>query len=273
MTDFMEKFSMLRKEKNSILCVGLDPALPRQRSENVIPLKYLKNVDENEAKLNFCLDIIEQTSDFCIAAKVNEQYVLGFTPQQHRKLTDFIGSNGLLSIYDCKLNEIGDTAESALFYHHEWRYDAITVSPFPGNLKEIVSAAHKYQPEIGILALTIMSNPEATKYMKNAKLSGKPIYAVIAEEIKECGADGCVVGVTAHITEDDIKLIRTTVGEDRILLIPGVGAQRGDPEKAIKAGGESILINVSRDLIYSNDPRGRAEEYCKMFNELRRKLS
>jgi orotidine-5'-phosphate decarboxylase len=272
MTSLLERFSNLLDRKNSVLCIGLDPALLRQRSQNVIPAKYLEHGgnDEVRARLDFCLSIIEATAHFAIAAKPNEQYTRGFTKKDHQLLSRYIREHGLISIYDCKLGEIGDTAESNLFWIHEWGYDAITVYTQPGNLKEIVEIAHRYDPPVGIIALTLMSNKEAVKYFKESQWMGKPVYLAIAEDVRLACADGCVVGATGHVTEEDIKLIRKASGEDKVFLVPGVGAQKGDPEKVIRSGGRSILINVGRDIIYSDNPKHKASEYRETFNALRK---
>ena len=274
MTGFIDKFSTLLKEKNSVLCVGLDPALPQQREENVIPSSYLKGVDENTARLNFCLDIIDQVKDYAIAAKPNQQYVIGFTKQQHQKLTKIIRDNGMLSILDYKLNDIGETIRSGIFHLTECGYDAITFNPLPGNLAEAVYLAHNYAKkirgyELGIIVLTLMSNPEAVKYMKEASVHGVPLFLKIADDVKNSGADGCVVGATGHVTEDDIKNIRQRVGEDKVFLVPGVGMQRGDPRKVIKAAGKNVMINIGRSIVYSCNPRESAKHYCELFNRLR----
>jgi orotidine-5'-phosphate decarboxylase len=52
------------------------------------------------------------------------------------------------------------------------------------------------------------------------------------------------------------------------MLVPGIGAQSGDPEKVIRAGGTNILINVGRDIIYSANPRRKSEEYCQLFRRI-----
>lgn len=269
--EFAVRLQELSEEKDSILCVGLDPALPRQRSKHTIPPGYLSGTDENAAKLNFCTDILELTADFCVAAKANEQYLRGLTAEDHRRLSRFIRDMGLLSIYDCKLGDIGDTAESAIFHISEWGYDAITVNPLPGNLEWLVRVARRLERPLGILVLTLMSNPESERIVKRAKVDGVPLFLLIAQDVRDCGADGCVVGATGHVTESDVRLIRDTVGEDKVLLVPGVGTQMGDPEKVIRFGGRNVLINVGRDVIYSEDPRTRAREWNDALNEMRRK--
>jgi orotidine-5'-phosphate decarboxylase len=267
---FPRRFGELLEEKGSILCIGLDPALASQRKENVIPQRYMNNAkgDRDEVRLKFCFDIVEQTSKFAIAAKPNEQYVRGWSSEHHRRLTKCIHEHGLLAIYDCKLGDIADTAESNLFWMHEWEYDAITVHTQPGNLGHIVKVAHGYSPPIGIIALTLMSNPEAIKYMKQSRYDNKPVYLAIAEDVRSTDADGCVVGATGHVTEEEVMSIRGECGEDKIFLVPGIGTQRGDPEKVIRAGGKNILINVGRDIIYSPDPKGRAEYYYRLLVEI-----
>jgi len=257
-------------EKKSVLCIGLDPALPAQREKNVISTKYLINANENEARLKFCLDLIDEISEFCIAIKVNEQYVKGFSSIHHQTLTSKAYKAGLASIYDLKLGDIEDTVEAALFHIKNWGYNAITVNPFPGNLKYIIKKAKS--SNIGVLTLTLMSNSESKKYFKQSKIEGKPVYLKIAEEVKAFNGDGCIVGVGKYTTGKDIKKVREIIGEEKIILFPGIGMQKGDPKKAIKNGGKNILINVGRTIIYSENPRKKAEEYNEMFNKIRNQL-
>lgn len=271
MTEFVERYSRFSEEKDSILCVGLDPALPRQRSQNTIPKKYLeKKTDENEARLEFCLDIIDETSDLCCAYKPNQQYIWGFTKKQHKTLATAIHDAHAISILDYKLNDIGATIESALFHTHDCGYDALTFNPLLGNLQTTVNTAHEYKPQIGIIVLTLTSNPEAIKYQVQAIIGGRFLYVAIAEDVKRYRADGCVIGATGHITAPDIKTIRARAGEDKLLLFPGIGAQKGDAEKVIQTAGKNILINVGRAIIYSENPTEKAKQYNKTFNHLRK---
>jgi len=268
---FRDKFAKLRREKNTFLCVGVDPALPRQRKENTIPQKYVGINDENEARLNFCLDVIDMVKDYAIAIKPNQQYIFGFTKKQHQKLTEFIRQNGMLSILDYKLSDISDTVASAIFHISESGYDATTFNPFSGNLEETVRLAHNTARnlrgyELGVIVLTLMSNPESITFMKKTRICRLPVFKFISKQIKMCDADGCVVGATGHVTEGDIKVIRRIAGADKVFLIPGIGAQKGNVTKVLKSAGENILINVGRDIIYHENPKGKAEEYYAMLS-------
>jgi orotidine 5'-phosphate decarboxylase subfamily 2 len=268
-TAFHDRYLAACSVKRSVLCVGLDPALPDQRPTQALPARYLEAADVNAARLNFCLDLIESTQEFCCAYKPNQQYIAGFTTTDHQALTTAIAQAGALSILDYKLNDIGDTVDAALYHLHHWGYDAVTFNPFLGNLHAAVDRAHHLQPAIGVIVLTLTSNREAPRYQKEAQRQGKALYLTIAEDIKTCNADGCVVGATGHITTTELTHIRTIVGDDTIFLVPGVGTQRGDPQKVIRACGPRLLINVGRDIIYSPDPQEKANQYNRLFNDAR----
>lgn len=271
MKKFLDSFSCLSKEKNTILCVGLDPALPIQRDGNVIPKKYLEGNDENEARLNFCLDIIDKVADYAIAVKLNEQYMFGLSRSQHQEITSYLRSKDLLSIYDCKLGDIAESAKSKIFWINRSGYDAITSFVQPGNLGQVVHFAQHYSPTIGIIAIALMSNPEARKYFIESEFKSSPLCFEIANDVRKYDADGCVVGATKHVMGDNIKKIRGIIGDEKIILFPGVGAQKGDIDKTIRFGGSNIMINVGRKIIYSDNPREKAKEYAAIINEVENK--
>ncbi len=265
--------------KKSILCIGLDPVLPNIRDKYVIPEKYLKYSSESDIMLNFCLDIIDFTSDYAVAYKVNLNYVFDFTKNYHKKLVDYIHKHDCIAILDLKFNDIEDTAYVAIHHIAECNYDIITFNPLLGNLCNIVKICKDVgikirNVEVGVLSLVLTSNPDAVKYQKYVKMSEKPLYVLFTEEVKRCDALGCVVGATGHVTSEDIKTIRNIIGDDKIILFPGIGVQGGDIEKVVKNGGKLILINVGRDIIYSENPREKARQYLEMlrkyynFNEL-----
>jgi len=219
--------------------------------------------------LAFCLDMIDETKDSCCAFKPNQQYIAGFTTKDHNELTSAIRESNAISILDYKLNDIGDTMESAFFHIGRWGYDALTFNPFLGNMEKAVTIAHGLSPQIGLIVLTLTSNPEAIRYQKEAIIGRKQLYQDIALDVKRHDADGCVVGATGHVTEDEMRTVREIVGEDKVLLIPGIGAQKGDPQKAMRAGGQFLLINVGREIIYSDNPNAKAVEYNKLLNAMR----
>jgi orotidine-5'-phosphate decarboxylase len=252
---FYDKYIEVAQKKNSILCVGLDPAIPKQRRKNVI---------STETRLEFMRKIVEDVSPYASVIKINRQYVIGLSMDQIREINDLIHQYNMLSIIDHKLNDIGSTNDSAMFWFQKEGFDAFTFSPFAGNIKNATETAHKYG--LGIIVLTLMSNPEA-EYQKIIKMNGKPFYIYIAEQVNKYNSDGCVIGATGHITEDNIKRIKTTIGDKKIVLVPGVGAQGGDAGMLIENFGKLALINVGRAIIYSENPGNEARKMQQIFNQ------
>jgi orotidine-5'-phosphate decarboxylase len=252
---FYEKYLEATKEKSSFININLDPALPKQRNENVIPDKYVSKEDA-EALLNFSLDIIEQVSDYCCSIKPNTQYYLGHTDILE-KIVKKIHGEGILVILDHKLSDIGSTNDSAIYWIKEMGFDAFTFSPFAGNTKMTVEKAH--EKNLGAIVLTLMSNPEAEKMMINTTVNGQPYYLHTAKTVKETEADGCVVGLTGFVEDTYIKNIQEVVGDRVVFLLQGIGPQGGQANKIRYA--RNPLVSLGRAVIYADDPRKAVKGY------------
>jgi orotidine 5'-phosphate decarboxylase subfamily 2 len=263
--DFRSKFAELSADKG-VLCVNLDPALPEQKMPDSIPSKYTKGHGSGEARLNFCLDMIDLVKDYAVAIKPNQQFISGISEEQNHILTEYARKADLLSIKDYKLSDIGNTVSSAVFHLSLEGYDAITFNPLFGNLQESVKVAHA--SNLGIIVITLPSNPEAELFMRKALVNGRPLYEEIANQAKAFDADGCVVGATGHVTAQDVRTIVKLAGDDKVLLVPGIGAQGGD---ASKFAGTNVMISVGRDIIYNENPRARAAHYAHVLASYKKK--
>ena len=103
---FYEKYLKATKEKDSFININLDPALPKQRKNNVIPPQYISKEDR-ETLLNFSFDIIEQVSDYCCSVKPNTQYYHGNTDIL-KKIAEKIENAGAIFIGDYSPVAVGD---------------------------------------------------------------------------------------------------------------------------------------------------------------------
>ena len=259
---FYEKYLRSIKEKGSFININLDPALPKQRKENLVPERYLL-MDDRESLLNFSFDIIEQVSDYCCSIKPNTQYYLGYTDIL-TKIAEKIHKEGMLAILDHKLSDIGSTNSSAIYWIKEMGFDAFTFSPFAGNIHKTVEKAH--QNNLGVIVLTLMSNPEAKNLMLNTKVDGQPYYLHVAKTVKETQADGCVVGLTGFVEDKYIKSIQEAAGEKVVLLMQGIGPQGGQANKVMYASNP--LVSLGRAVIYSSNPRAAVKKYHEVFKKL-----
>jgi len=258
---FYEKYLKATKQKGSFININLDPALPKQRKDNVIPDKYVSKEDR-ETLLNFSLDIIEQVSDYCCSIKPNTQYYLGHTGIL-KKIAEKIHKEGMLAILDHKLSDIGSSNGSALYWIKEMGFDAFTFSPFAGNTQTTVEKAH--EKNLGVIVLTLMSNPEAEKMMIGTTVNGQPYYLHAAKTVKEAEADGCVVGLTCFVEDEYIKNIQEVVGDRVVLLLQGIGPQGGQANKIRYA--RNPLVSLGRAVIYSDDPRKAVKGYHDIFKK------
>ena len=266
--NFLKKYKKAREEKNSILCAGFDPAIPNQREKNTLSEKYFKNVSIEEGMLAFFEEFLESVQDHCCAIKPNNQYIFHFGLETYQKMNKMIHNQGLISILDQKLGDIGSTNDSGFFWMNKMGFDAVTHSPFAGNIIESINSAHNVG--MGLITLTLMSNPDAIYFMKNSIVDGMKGYEFIAKMINEHKGDGIVVGATGHVTQDDLQAIRKLAGNNTVMLIPGIGKQQGDLKKVIQYGGENILLNVSRGILYSDNIKETAADYKNKFNEVRK---
>ena len=73
---FLEKYKKLSKEKNSYLCVGIDPALPSIRGKLVIPSYLIEKNGVKKGIKNYCLQIIQAVAPFTPIIKPNKQYLI-----------------------------------------------------------------------------------------------------------------------------------------------------------------------------------------------------
>ncbi|MHA1408349.1 MAG: orotidine 5'-phosphate decarboxylase [Candidatus Heimdallarchaeaceae archaeon] len=256
----MKKYLDISKEKKSLLCVGIDPAIPGQRKTNVIPL---------EDRLEFIRNIVSDIAPYASVVKMNRQYLIGLTVDEIREINIHIHQNNMLSIIDHKLSDIGSSNKSAIFWFKEESFDAFTFSPFAGNVIETTTFAHNNG--LGIFVLTLMSNPEA-EYQKQALIEDKPLYLYYASLCNKAHADGSIIGATEHITSEEVSKLHELLGEKKLALIPGVGAQGGNAKKILYFFERNSLVNIGRAIIYSENPSLEAQKYRDMLNNQLEKI-
>jgi orotidine-5'-phosphate decarboxylase len=232
---------------NSLLCVGLDPD----------PARFPKPLDgAHDAVLRFCTEIVDATADLVCAFKPQIAY---FASQRAEpaleQLCSYIRSEypDVTLILDAKRGDIGSTAEH---YAREafGRYGAhaVTVNPYLGGDSVVPYFDHGG----GVIALCRTSNPSGDDF-QSLDCAGEPLYVRVARTVStewsQHGECGLVVGATYP---DELRAVRE-VAPDIPILVPGIGAQGGDPQAAVEAGarsdGRGLMISSSRSIIYASD--------------------
>lgn len=240
---FLTKLSAAMRDRDSIVCVGLDPEPDR------IP-GHLGGGPQ--AAVRFLRAIIRATSDHVCAYKPNLAFYEQYGQAGMDVLTLTLGSipDGIPVILDAKRGDVPNTSAAyarALF--GRLRADAVTVAPYVG-LDSIAPFC-----ELGYaLVLARTSNPGASD-LQDLEVEGRPLYEHLVERcVQRFTAEECgfVVGATYPAEAARIRAL----APDRLFLLPGVGAQGGGDEgirAALDARGGGVLPSASRSVLYASD--------------------
>lgn len=268
--DFKSKLNATTKRNDSLLCVGLDPdydKLPASVKQSDQPL------------LEFNKAIIDATADLVCTFKPNSAFYEAAGADgiaQLKKTCDYITEKypDIPILLDYKRGDIGNTNDYyAKFAFDYLNVDAITIQPYMG--REANEAFLKYKDK-GIFVLCRTSNPGAGEF-QNLESEGRKLYEVVAQAVSSGwnrnGNCHLVVGATYP---EELTAIRGIVGDDMVILAPGIGAQGGDVEASVKAGvngdGKGMIINASRGVIYASSGDDFAEaaraEALKLRDEI-----
>ncbi|MCE7740865.1 MAG: hypothetical protein GOP50_00275 [Candidatus Heimdallarchaeota archaeon] len=255
MSQFLQQYLAISKSKDSLLCVSLDPALPSQRSRSVM-------LDDD--RVNFMKRIIKNVAPYSCAIKLNRQYLIGLTSDEIRSINILIHQNNMLSIIDHKLGDIDTSNDSAIFWFKEENFDAFTFSPFSANIAKASLLAQ--QRKLGIIVLTLLSNPESMFY-KIATISEQPLYLYVAERCKKAQVDGFWIGNAEHIDVKDVRKMKETIGSKILALTPIYGSEHLIVKSVIYNFDDNAMICVGGPIVYSDDPGQKAEEYKNLLKK------
>lgn len=245
---FLSKLASNIKQKQSYLCIGLDP------DPTKLPSQYPQTIHGIQSFLD---DIVQKTLPFAIAFKPNISFFEALGIDGLRCLEQVVKRipSHCPVILDAKRGDIGNTSRmQATFIYDFFRADATTLHPYMGldSLKPFFDYKDKFN---FVLALT--SNPSATDFETLKQDNSTYVYQTIAKKCQDWNAIshniGLVVGAT-HNT-DLIQIRKET--PHLLFLMPGVGSQGGSYQNAIKLGQNSsqmVIVNVSRSVLYAADP-------------------
>jgi orotidine-5'-phosphate decarboxylase len=261
-------------EKKSV-CVGLDSDRAK------IPQVAVKDSDE-ETLVYFNSALVDATCDLVCAYKPNWAFYanLGLPGLSALiKTVTYINQRapGVPVIGDMKVADIGNTNNGYVHAAFEiFGFDAITLHPYLGGeaLQPFLS-----RPDKGFFVLSRTSNPGAGEFQDIRDYNGIPLFIEVARAVVEWNKNGnCGIVVGATYPEE-LKEIRQEVG-DLPILIPGIGAQGGEVESAVRYGmserNKDAIYNSARAIIFGSSGPDFAEvgrqktlELHNMINQYR----
>lgn len=246
-------------KKKLLIGVGLDT------DPDKIPKHLIKKTrNKFSAVLKFNKAIVDNTKDIVLAYKINIAFYEKYGPAGiiiFNKTVEYIKETApwVFLILDVKRGDIGNTNTGYTVYLE--MADAMTISGYFGGIANKPFLAEQFKDKI-IFVLAQTSN-EGTK-IQNLMAEGMPVYLHMTKDVmtwgeyKNCGV---VVGATYPV---HLLQARDITGPNKVILVPGVGAQGGDLKAVIvngtNADGSGIIVNLSRSVIYASEGEDFAEK-------------
>jgi orotidine-5'-phosphate decarboxylase len=266
----MDRLQDLQREKESALCVGLDPDPER------LPTPLRDGRLLTDAVREFCATIVEATAPYAVAYKPNFAFFEALGPAGLTVLDQVTAAipDDCLLIADAKRGDIGN---SARFYarsiYENMGFDACTVSPYLGHDSIMPFLEHE---DTCTFVLARTSNEGAADFQEACTCDGTPLHRHVARRVAAWSAEaegtgGLVAGATAPAALAELRADAPTLP----FLIPGVGAQGGDPSAVMDAAATDegpVLVNSSRSILYASEEADYADAAAGAAHDLRNAL-
>ena len=243
--NFQKKYLTATERNNSLLCIGLDT------DERKLPASIQS---KDDPVLYFNKSIIDATSDLVCSYKPNYAFygALGKRGWSILRATIAHIPKHIPVIIDAKVGDIGNTSSLyAKMFFEGLEADALTVTPYMG--EDCVLPFLEYK-DCTTFIVCLTSNKGANDFEKSVS-GGTPLFERVIKKALEWSVNkncGLVIGATQP---KYFSLVRS-LAPDMPLLIPGVGAQGGNPKEVVEHGQDSkgggILVNSSRGIIFAS---------------------
>jgi orotidine-5'-phosphate decarboxylase len=250
---YFERLRALARERRTMLCVGLDPDPDRIEGGAAGALRH-------------CREVVRATEEHVCCFKPNSAFWEQYGADGWKALLELRDEvPGTPFLLDAKRGDMDNTMRAyARAVFGTLAMDAATVSPYLGSdsVREFTAYADR-----GVYVLCRTSNPGAAE-LQHLQAEGRPVYRHVvdlAERLNEHGNVGLVVGATAPAQVAEVRHVT-----DLPLLLPGVGAQGGDVEAAVRAGWNgdpaSCLVSASRSVLFAANPAHEAAALRAQIN-------
>lgn len=246
--NFADKLDAAWRRAGSMMCVGLDPFVPR------FPARFQASA---RPVADFNKFVIDAVGDLVCAFKpqVAHYSAIGAEDQLEETIRYIRTTRpGVLVILDAKRGDIGSTAEMyAREAFDRYDVDAVTVNPYMGD-----DAVEPFlqRPDRAAIVLCRTSNSSAGQ-IQDLDVGGRSMAELIAERAeRHWNGNSNVMLVVGATSIDDMAALRERAPSIPF-LVPGVGEQGGDPAEVVRAGvrqsGDGLVVASSRAILYAGE--------------------
>ena len=266
MSGFTDRLERASEAAKSLVCVGLDPDPARMPVSSVYEF--------NQA-------IVDATAGMVCAYKPNLAFYEALGLPGLRDLEKTVAhirsaAPGAIIIGDGKRGDIGASAQAyAKAMFEVWGFDAITINAWGGHDTVSPFLEHAEDADKGVFVWCRGSNPGSADFQDlpvAAEGGDMPLYRNVALACRGWDTKGNLGLVVGATVPDQLRELRALCPE-MPFLIPGVGAQGGDLEAAVRLGvnsrGRAALINSSRGIIYASSGADFAQAAAREASKLR----
>jgi orotidine-5'-phosphate decarboxylase len=268
MSAFIRQLQESWARSDSLVCVGLDPELerfPSALAQHASPI------------FQFNRAIIDATADLVCAYKPQFAHYAAYEAEDQLERTiEYIHRShpGVPVILDSKRGDVGNTAERyAIEAFERYGADAVTVNPYLG--RDALEPFLRHEDK-GVIVLCRTSNPGA-RDLQDLDVGGRKLYHRVAElAARQWNSRGNCLLVVGATYPRELAEVREITG-NMPFLVPGVGAQGGDVDQAVRSGqtsdGTGLIISSSRSILYASSGEDFAAAARKATMTLREQIN
>jgi len=253
---YLERLAARSAAVGSVLCLGIDP------DPDALPAGFSRDLRGIE---RFSMLLLEGAARYAAAVKPNLAFFEAYGSAGVAALERVRAAvpSGIPVVLDAKRGDIGSTAArhaAALF--DSLGADAVTLSPYlgPRAIQPLLERSDRFcyilcrtsNPGAGdVQDLVVAAGPDDTE-------PAEPLHARVARMATGWGPGGTVGLVVGATAPEELREIRR-IAPGLAFLVPGVGAQGGEPGPVLDQGravaapaggrpGGGLLVNVSRGI-------------------------
>lgn len=244
--------------KKSYIVVGVDPDLEHIPQKFLRTKKKFSNLSEKKVSkifFDFGKEVIDIISDNTVGVKLQSAFFERYRWEGLKtffKLAEYAHRKNLFTIADVKRTDIPNTAKQYFFsYLKNSHFDSMTVVPFFGydTIETFIKLADDFNKLIFVVLVPTNDGGEKLQCLKTNK---GMLFEIIATMLKGISKK---IGIVCKSDKEVLKKVRTILPYS-IILIPGIGAQKGSIEPIKYAFNKKlfwrsgVIVNVSRSVIY-----------------------